>query len=391
MFFVPSPKDATPAKLPEDLTEARKKAHREETAAVLMGAASHGLRVQDYLHNYDVSAGEEAQDAILTDSLLRYANHRRFGRENPGIYGKPGSISREELERLTAEAGGMEAALRKLDPPFAQYARLEAALNQVAPDQRPLLEEAMEKWRWLPHELPRGAILVNIPEFRLQALDENYQLALDMRVVVGRITHQTPQFTGNLKYVVFGPFWNVPASILNNEIIPDIEKSRTYLSRNGYEVLDAKGKVVASDGEVTDEVLDGLKSGAMRVRQTPGAKNALGHVKFMFPNEENIYLHDTPSRSLFAREQRALSHGCVRVENPRGLAEWVLRDEPAWTKERIAEGLKKTKPEQANLTETIPVFMLYNTVTVGEDGQVQFLRDVYRKATSAAPAPRPRG
>jgi L,D-transpeptidase YcbB len=127
------------------------------------------------------------------------------------------------------------------------------------------------------------------------------------------------------------------------------------------------------------------------VRQTPGAKNALGHVKFMFPNEENIYLHDTPNRKLFAKERRALSHGCVRVEDPQALAEWVLRKEPVWTKEKIADGLKQTKPLQANLREAIPVFMLYHLVTVSEDGMVHVWRDIYKQATIAVPAPRPRG
>jgi hypothetical protein len=362
--------EANPAKLPEDLTEALKKARLSETVAVLNGAGAHGLNPQEYM----------AGDA--RDGLLQYANHRRFGRKNPGTYGKPGTLSADELAAFTDDPRGIEAGLHKLDPPFAEYRRLEAALAKAEPEQRALIEQAMEQWRWMPHSFPHGAILVNIPEFRLQALDENNQTALEMRVIVGQTKHQTPVFTGNLKYVVFGPFWYVPTSILKNEIIPDIEKNRNYLTRNAYQVLDAQGQAMA-DEEVTDEVLAGLKSGEFRVRQSPGAKNALGHVKFMFPNQDNIYLHDTPNHRLFAKERRDLSHGCVRVEDPQALAEWVLRDEPAWTKERITAGLKQNKQQQANLKEAIPVFMLYNPVTVGEDGEVHYWKDLYKRAAAA--------
>jgi hypothetical protein len=377
-LIVPRREEETiPAKLPEDLTAALKKAERDRIIAVLNGAGAHGLRPQDYL------AGD------VSDGLLLYANHRRSGRENPGIYGKPETISPDQLAAITEDPGGIEAGLRKVDPPFAEYGRLEAALAKARPEQRPLIEQALEHWRWLPHAFPNGAILVNLPEFRLQALDENNQTALEMRVIVGQTTHQTPLFTGKLKYVVFGPFWNVPSSILANEIVPDVEKDRKYLTRNAYEVLDAGGEVVSND-EVSDEVLAGLKSGELRVRQVPGAKNALGRVKFMFPNEDNIYLHDTNNHKLFAKERRDLSHGCVRVENPQALAEWVLRNEPAWTKGRIAAGLKQTKPQQANLKEATPVFMLYNTVTVGEDGEVHYWKDLYKLATTAGPGQHPR-
>jgi len=167
-------------------------------------------------------------------------------------------------------------------------------------------------------------------------------------------------------------------------------KDRSYLARNAYEVVNADGKVV-STGDVSNETLAGLKAGALKVRQVPGPKNSLGRVKFMFPNQNDVYLHDTPSRNLFAKDQRALSHGCVRVENPQALAEWVLRGEPDWTKERIEAGLKQTTPLQTNLKAAIPVFLLYHTVTVSEDGAVHFWKDLYKQdATTAEPAPRPR-
>jgi len=398
---------ADPANLPEDLTGTLKAAvaaeqdaeldrfyqqtgyapvwrqRTPEVLAALKAANTKGLKPEDYM------SGET--DIALSKGLMRYAYDLRYGRSNPGSYDKSAKVPLGELAwSLAHDPAGLDAALRKLDPPFAEYKRLEAALLKVGPEERPRLEQTMEQWRWLPHSFPRGAILVNVPEFYLRAVDENNNVVLGMRTVVGQIKHQTPLFSADLKYVIFGPYWNVPRSILVNEIVPDIEKDRTYLARNAYEVVNAAGKVV-STGEVSDETLEGLKSGDLRVRQVPGAKNALGRVKFMFPNDNDVYLHDTPSRTLFNREQRTLSHGCVRVENPEALAEWVLRDEPEWSKERIAAALKVAKPEQANLKTAIPVFMLYNTVTVGEDGEVHFLKDVYkREATTAALAPRPR-
>ena len=423
--------EAVPAKLPEDLTGAIHEAvnadgdgelkkfyeatgyapvwreRRNEAVAALMTAGTRGLKPQDYF-TLDSVTDPVRQDIALTKGLLGYVSDVRFGRHNPGIYAKPDLDSLSDMvHRIANDPAGLEAGVRKLDPPFAEYQRLAAALEKyqklaeidmTALEQVRQIERTLERWRWLPQSLDHGAILVNIPEFRVRALDENLHVALDMKAIVGLTTHPTPLFTADLKYLIFGPYWNVPASILANELVPDIVKDRTYLARNAYEVLNSEGRVI-STGEVSDEVLAGLRSGALRVRQVPGPKNALGRVKFMFPNNNDVYLHDTPSRNLFAREQRALSHGCVRVEQPQALAEWVLRDEPDWTQERITEALKQTKPLQANLTQSVPVFMLYHSVTVSEDGEVHFWKDLYKQdaalaeqilATSAAPGPRPR-
>ena len=414
--------EVRPTKLPEDLSLAVKSAvaadkdpqledfyraagyasvwtqRRDEAVAALMGAGARGLKQQDYLSGMGPATVGVDQEIALAKGLMRYTHDVRFGHMNPGIYGKPEPARLGELlAEIAHDPGGVEAGLRKLDPPFAAYQRLEQALVQsrqhaesdvAALEEVRQMEQTMERWRWLPRTFPHGAILVNIPEFRLQALDETNQVALDMRVIVGQTFHQTPLFTANLKYLVFGPYWNVPASILVKEIIPDIVKDRTYLARNDYEVLDSEGRVV-STGAVSDEVLAGLRARELSVRQVPGPKNALGRVKFMFPNANDVYMHDTPTRSLFAKEQRAFSHGCVRVENPEALAEWVLRGEPLWTKQRIKDGLKQTKPLQVNLKESIPVLMVYHTVTVGDDGAVHVWRDLYRKVTTAEPGQHP--
>ncbi len=356
---------------------------RAEVVNALMTAGEHGLKPADYL--------KSQTDVALTKALMQYASDLRYGRANPGTYGEPDRAPLGELAlAVVRDPAGLDAGLRKLDPPFAEFRRLEAALPMAAPDQRARMEQTLEQWRWLPREFPNGAIVVNVPEFRLRVFDETNKVALEMKTIVGLVKHQTPLFTADLKHVVFGPYWNVPTSILKNEIVPDIVKDRSYLVRNDYEVVDGQGKAI-STGEVSDETLAGLESGNLRVRQVPGKKNALGRVKFLFPNNNDVYLHDTPSRSLFAREQRTLSHGCVRVEDPQALAEWVLRNEPEWDKARIEESLKFTKPLQVNLKTAIPVFMVYHTATVGDDGQLHFWKDVYKlEATTAAPAPRPR-
>jgi murein L,D-transpeptidase YcbB/YkuD len=356
---------------------------RPEVIAALMAAADRGLKPADYL--------QAQTDVGLTRGLMQYAAHARYGRANPGTYDRAARIPMGELAlTITHDPVGLEAGLRKLDPPFAEYKRLQAALTTASPENRLRIEQTMERWRWLPRSFPNGAILVNVPEYRLRAYDPSNNVVLDMRVVVGKTKQPTPLFTADLKYLIFAPYWNVPASIQAHEIIHDIEKNRKYLANNAYEVVNAQAEVV-STGEVSNEVLAGLRSGALRVRQVPGPNNSLGRVKFLFPNQEDVYLHDTPARELFTREQRTFSHGCVRVENPQALAEWVLRNEPGWSKERIEASLKLTAPLQANLKQPIPVFMVYHTVTVSDDGVPHFWKDVYKlEATTAVPAPRPR-
>lgn len=201
------------------------------------------------------------------------------------------------------------------------------------------LQLTLERWRWLPSEFSAPPIIVNIPDFRLRVLDENNKLAMDMRVVVGRAMRtQTPIFTREMTHVVFRPYWNVPRAILRNEIVPAIERDRGYLVRENYEITTNDGKVVTSI-EVSDEVLAQLRAGTLMVRQKPGPTNALGLVKLMFPNEHNVYLHDTPSQKLFSRSRRDFSHGCIRVEKPAELAAWVLRHNPGWSLERVRKDM----------------------------------------------------
>jgi len=250
-------------------------------------------------------------------------------------------------------------------------------LNRPMSDRVEQLRLTLERWRWVPHNFAEPPIVVNIPEFLLRAYDAQREPALNMRVVVGRAMRtQTPVLEEDMKYVIFWPYWNVPPSILRGEIIPKIAKDPAYLHKNNYEVVTYSGQVV-TDGVVSDDVLAQLRAGKLMVRQKPGPKNALGLIKFIFPNDNNVYLHSTPSQSLFSRTRRDFSHGCIRVEDPKALAEWVLRNNPGWTRERIEAAFQAQKEQRVNLARTIPVLIVYGTAIVKEDGQVFFFDDIY--------------
>jgi len=239
------------------------------------------------------------------------------------------------------------------------------------------LQLTLERWRWLPHSFQQPPVVVNIPEFLLRAYDKDGNPMLIMPVVVGKAMRtETPVMEQGMKYLVFWPYWNVPPSILRNEIVPKIAKDPEYLTKNNYEVATYSGQVV-TDGVVSEDVLAQLRAGKLMVRQKPGPKNALGLIKFIFPNSNNVYLHSTPSQSLFGKSRRDFSHGCIRVENPAALAEWVLRNNPGWTRERIDAAFKAGKEQQVNLTNPIPVLIVYGTAVVPESDTAEFFQDIY--------------
>jgi len=239
------------------------------------------------------------------------------------------------------------------------------------------IQWALERLRWAPMEFPRPPIIVNIPEFVLRTCDEHGKTTGQMRVVVGKsYGHQTPVFAAEMKYLVFRPYWSVPASIQTTELVPKIAQNPAYLARNNYEVVTPDDKPLTL--ETVDAVtLAKLRNGSLMIRQKPGTSNALGLVKFMFPNQNNVYLHSTPSQELFSRTRRDFSHGCIRVEDPAKLAAWVLREMPEWTPEKIKAAMNAKDSSQVNLPKPIPIMIIYTTVTVAEDGQVHFFEDLY--------------
>jgi murein L,D-transpeptidase YcbB/YkuD len=268
--------------------------------------------------------------------------------------------------------------LRHGRPPDGKItAQTLADLNVPLRDRIRQMQLTLERWRWLPLSYQKSPVIVNIPEFRLRAYDENFGAAATMDVVVGKAYgHDTPIFTDTMEYVVFRPYWSVPYSIARAEFFPKIAKDPDYLEKKGFEVVDSKQEVVTS-GAVSGEVLDQLRAGKLFIRQTPGPKNSLGLVKFIFPNNYNIYFHDTPEQEFFEKSRRDFSHGCIRLEDPTDLATWVLRNNPGWDLERIRAAMKGTTTQQVNLVHPIPVLIVYATVIVREDGLVRFYDDIY--------------
>lgn len=243
------------------------------------------------------------------------------------------------------------------------------------------LELTLERWRWVPQDMPFPMVLVNIPEFHLLAYDDAQKPALSMKVVVGRSDedHKTPVFADKMEYIIFRPYWKVPDSIILKEIIPAVQKDAAYLGKHEYEMVDKQGTVIISD-TVDAATVRKLATGELDVRQKPGGVNALGMVKFVFPNSYDVYLHGTPERQLFGRSRRDFSHGCIRVEDPVALALWVLRD-PKWNTDRILAAMKNEKKDafQVNLKKPISVLILYASAMVREDGEVDFYDDVYHQ------------
>ncbi len=268
-------------------------------------------------------------------------------------------------ERHGLEPTGLidRATLRELNTP------LHRRVNQ--------LQLTLERIRWLPHKYARPPIVVNIPEFRLHADDETFHWAFSMKIVVGRAyKHQTPVFASEIKSVIFRPYWDVPSSIVKAEFLPHLDENPNYLAENSYEVVD-KQRTVVAEGVVDERTKDLLRAGSLRIRQIPGPDNALGLVKFDIPSAYDVYMHGTPATALFSRSRRDFSHGCIRVEDPVKLAEWVLRDMPEWDEGKIRAAMDGDVTFRVNLTKPIPVLIFYSTSVVMENGDVHFFDDIY--------------
>ncbi|MGB4497985.1 MAG: L,D-transpeptidase family protein [Methylococcaceae bacterium] len=370
--------------------------------ALLSNAASQGLNANDYsvailqqklpfiqLLKPEAAADLALFDTALTISLTRFLHDVHYGRVNPrslNFYLKLRTKKTIDLPQLikTAIAEGTVLQLTsKFEPTLAQYQKLRSELatyrepvvltNEV--EEKPhkkskskkavnyseritKIELAMERLRWLPEISAEQSIIVNIPAFQLWGIGANGE-ELNLNVVVGKSEKtQTPIIMADMKFVEFMPYWNVPPSILKKEILPKLANNPGYLSGQNMEVVSLKG-------------------GGMRVRQRPGGKNALGRIKFIFPNKEGVYLHDTPSKALFSRPRRDFSHGCVRVQNPSALANFVLKNQEGWTSEKITASLSSNTHHQISLSSTIPVLFFYSTAFYEQGDKLVFYNDIY--------------
>lgn len=246
-----------------------------------------------------------------------------------------------------------------------------AVLNVPAAERVRQIELNLERWRWLPHELGARHVLVNVPDFRLAAVEQG-KAVLEMRIIAGAPSSHTPSFSAEMTHLVLNPYWNVPKSIAEKEILPKARRNPGYLKNHNYEIVKVPG-------------------GGTRVRQRPGSQNALGKIKFLFPNPFQVYLHDTPARTLFARSNRTFSHGCIRIEKPVELAVFLLQAAPGWDEARIRTSLDRPGEQWMKLPEKIPVHLAYWTAWADDTGWLATRPDVYeRDAPLAARLAQPR-
>jgi murein L,D-transpeptidase YcbB/YkuD len=263
------------------------------------------------------------------------------------------------------------------------------------------LGDSLERWRWLPDNYMQPRVLVNLPEFMLRAYELDHTLAFKMKVVDGEVKgqHDTPMFVRLMRYVVFRPYWNLPPSIVKKDLLPHIAKSGLgYLAKNDYEVYKGDGTVV------TTYTAHDLEHARYSVRQKPGPKNSLGLVKFLFPNEYDVYMHSTPELNLFSLSRRDKSHGCVRLQHADQMALWVLHgdqrnpdDVNGWDADKVDVAMTGDMNNRTvGLKTTLPVVLTYLTANADEDGTTHFFNDIYGydkelEAALAKGRPYPRG
>lgn len=376
----------------EDLPALIRKIATSNNPDKLLGNLEPKLKLYDHLKNalavYRKLAKETPVGQMALPNKFKPGDH---GADVPKVRkllsllgdlteGDPNDAS-QTYDKTLAEAVKRFQARHGLTPDGVIGKTTVAQLNVPLGDRIKQIQLGLERLRWLPGQIDGRYILVNIPSFQLYGYhngsgSENPDLV--MNVIVGEAIdgRSTPVFHSDMTYVNFRPYWNVPYAITVKEYLPILRRNPGYLSGHNMEIVSnfsANASVhAASGGNV-----EGLASGALKLRQKPGPKNALGLVKFTFPNTNNVYLHSTPSQGLFKRTRRDFSHGCIRVEYPVRLAEFVLQDREEWTRERIEAAMQKDKPKIVTLKTPIPVYITYSTVMANAEGQAMFYSDIY--------------
>lgn len=321
---------------------------------------AHPHKTETAKHRHD---NDNAYDAVLESAVKKF--QQRHGLEPDGVVG-----------------GGTLAALT---------VSVETRIQQILAN--------MARWRTLPQNLGNRYVAINVPNFRLDVVEKEHSV-LDMKVVVGKMMEKrsTPTFSAQMTHIVLNPYWNVPKSIAEEELFPLSRKDPKYFAKNKFTVRKvAVGEKLVPDPNATDGSMIATKVYRYQLRQEPGPKNALGRVKFIFPNAYGVYLHDTPSKTLFDRTVRTFSHGCIRVERPIDLAEYLLHDSTKWTRDTIQTTLDRHKEKTIWLSEPVPVYIQYWTAWMGSDGVMQFRNDIYgydntlgaRLPVAVAKKPRP--
>ena len=360
------------------------------------------IRENKIVASLDTLAPQQPRYQIMKKALAKYQDVVRQGgwpvvpegaSLKPGMESPRIPVLRERLaatgdiHTINIESTMYDESLVEAVKGFQKRANLEPdgiigpstlrKLNRSPMDRINQIRINMERWRWLPEDFGQQHIRVNIADYRLEAHEGN-DIAEVHDVVVGRTYRQTPVFSANMSYLVLNPWWETPSSLARKDLLPKFQKKPKLVQELGYQVLNQDGKVV--DGTAINWNKYSASSFPFRIRQKPGEKNALGKVKFMFPNQHNVYLHDTSTPELFGKTRRDFSSGCIRVRNPIELVEWSLEHNQDWPRSRIDASLETGKEMRVNLKQHIPVHLLYWTVVVDDmAGNIRFIDDIYER------------
>jgi L,D-transpeptidase YcbB len=308
-----------------------------------------------------IKPGETSKDMPAIKKKLQYL----------GLYDADSVDISEEYDEVTAKSIQKLQALFGFNSDGNIGKNTLKALNMPIEQKLKQLYVSMERLRWLPDSLEDRYVLTNIADFSL-LMFEGSDTLLNMRTIVGKDYRETPVFNSKIRYLVFSPSWTVPPGIMQKDIIPAVRKDVNYLSQKNMLVYDSKGKL-------TDPATINWKKDGMRytVRQSPGNQNSLGKVKFMFPNKFNVYLHDTPSRELFWRDERTFSSGCIRIEKPFELAKILLNNMPEWTDDKIKQAMNSGIEKTVILKSSVGVYLYYLTAWATENGEIHYRSDIY--------------
>jgi murein L,D-transpeptidase YcbB/YkuD len=359
-----------------------------ELVQVLQGAASDGLTPEDYLSslpsNVNALSGDQlaAAELYLSEAAVKFARDLYAGRTTPAVSEPDIVIARKKLD-IPALLGAMgkkgpKTVADGLRPQHPQYAALRQLLAQTKDDaQRRKIIINMERWRWLPRDLGDEHILVNTAGYALYVRKDGKTID-SHKVIVGKPFHKTPMFSHNIEYAEFNPTWTITPNIAANEILPKLRKDASYLERNGYVLYTSwEEDAPAMNAQQINWDSVSAKDFPYRIVQPAGPENVLGQVKFLFPNKYNVYLHDTSSRQLFAQSDRALSHGCIRVERPLELARLLYKLDSNQVASQVDAIVGTKKTTRAQFKRPIPIHLTYFTVWVGDDGKTISYDDIY--------------
>ena len=358
----------------------------KQLIAAMQKAGSDGLETGDYLSglpkNLNTLKGNDlaAAELLLSQSFYRFSRDLFTGRTTPAVSEPDIVISRKSIDRTAllklAASKGPDKAINQLRPKHKQYAQLRQLLAKTNnKSQRRKIIINMERWRWLPSSLGKSHVLVNQAAFTVQ-IHKNGKLVDTRRVIIGKPFHKTPMFSHKISSAEFNPTWTVPRSIAGNEILPKLRKNPNYLAGRNFNIhtsWDKDAPIMNPNSIDWNSVR--AKNFPYRIVQQPGEKNALGYVKFLFPNKFKVYMHDTPSRKLFSQQNRAFSHGCIRVEKPLEFASILL----GMKSSKIDSLLKTGKTQRVKIRKGIPVHLTYFTVWFDAKGKVSFHKDIYKR------------